>query len=428
MAARPGAGGATAALPWLVWGVAALFYCYGFFQRVAPSVMVEELMREFAATATILGNLTAFYFYAYASMQLPFGVMLDHIGPRRMLTGACLAVALGSLLFATADALPQAYIGRLLIGGGSGVAMIGTLKAASIWLPASRFGLVSGLTFMLGMVGAVAGQAPLAGVVDAVGWRPALQAAAAFGAALAVVLWLVVRDGRDATPAAAAAARPALLKGLARVAANPQSWYAALFVGSMAAAHLAFAGLWGVPYMMEAYALERPAAALSTSLMMIGFGIGAPLGGWVSDRIRRRRLPMLWGAMVALATFALLVYVPGIPLVAAQALLFLNGVFSAVMVVAFAAAREHNPPEAVGATMGFTNTIGIGSGALFQPVIGWVLDLNWDGTMAAGARVYSIEAYQLALLALVACNVLSVLAALLLRETHCRQAGLAAAA
>jgi len=101
------------AKPWLVWILCANFYLYAYFQRVAPSVMISELMRNFATTAVVLGNLSAFYYYAYASIQQPVGVLLDRFGLRRDLSAALLLSGLGSLLLATAQALPQAYLGRL---------------------------------------------------------------------------------------------------------------------------------------------------------------------------------------------------------------------------------------------------------------------------------------------------------------------------
>ena len=105
-------------LPWLTWSLGALLFCYGFFQRVAPSVMIDPLMRDLAVGGAVLGNLSAFYFYAYAGLQIPVGLMVDRWGPRRLLTAGALLCGLGSLLFAQAEGLPLAYAGRLLIGAG----------------------------------------------------------------------------------------------------------------------------------------------------------------------------------------------------------------------------------------------------------------------------------------------------------------------
>jgi predicted MFS family arabinose efflux permease len=406
--------------PWLVWGLAALFYCYGFFHRVAPSVMVDELMTDFAVNAAVLGNLSAFYFYGYASLQLPIGVMVDHWGARRMLVGAALLCGIGSLIFAKADSLTMAYVGRLLIGAGAGFTWVGTLKLASQWLPPKRFALVTGMTLMSGMIGAVAGQAPLAAAVAAFGWRGTLSAAAFFAFGIAVLIWLIVRDKPSSVQKEARTQTAGLLHGLKLTMKNPQSWYAAVYGGTMTAGILAFAGLWGVPYLMQVYGLERLAAAASTSLMLIGWGIGAPLAGWVSDHLGTRRLPMLISALSVLIILSIYIYVPDLPLEVTRTLLFLHGIFNGGMTVCFAAAREHNRPETAGATLGFVNTMVMASGAIFQPLIGWLLDANWDGVINAGNRVYSPEAYKMAFLSLVACSVVAVVMAALLRESHGR--------
>jgi predicted MFS family arabinose efflux permease len=406
--------------PWLVWGLAALFYCYGFFHRVAPSVMVDELMTDFAVNAAVLGNLSAFYFYGYASLQLPIGVMVDHWGARRMLVGAALLCGIGSLIFAKADSLTMAYVGRLLIGAGAGFTWVGTLKLASQWLPPKRFALVTGMTLMSGMIGAVAGQAPLAAAVAAFGWRGTLSAAAFFAFGIAVLIWLIVRDKPSSVQKEARTQTAGLLHGLKLTMKNPQSWYAAVYGGTMTAGILAFAGLWGVPYLMQVYGLERLAAAASTSLMLIGWGIGAPLAGWVSDHLGTRRVPMLISALSVLIILSIYIYVPDLPLEVTRTLLFLHGIFNGGMTVCFAAAREHNRPETAGATLGFVNTMVMASGAIFQPLIGWLLDANWDGVINAGNRVYSPEAYKMAFLSLVACSVVAVVMAALLRESHGR--------
>ncbi len=119
-------------LPWLMWSLGALFFCYAFFQRVAPSVLVSDLMRDFGVGAAVLGNLSAFYFYAYAGMQLPLGVLVDNWGPRRILTGGALVCGLGTLMFATADTLGPAYLGRLLVGGGAGAGCQGAENGSPI--------------------------------------------------------------------------------------------------------------------------------------------------------------------------------------------------------------------------------------------------------------------------------------------------------
>ncbi len=416
---------ATASLiyPWTVCTLGALLFCYGFFQRVAPSVMIEDLMRDFSVTGALLGNLTAFYFYAYAGIQLPVGVMVDRWGPRLMLTLAAAACGIGSLLFAYAEALPPAYLGRFLVGAGTGFSWVCTVKLATIWFPPHRLAVVSGWVQLLGMAGGIGAQAPLAAAVALVGWRPTMAAAAVFAWALALAIWFVVREDDKAASPSPNAPKHGLLAGLGRVVRTPQSWIAAAFGAGMVLPVASFAGLWGVPYMMQAYGLERPAAAGSMSLILAGWGIGGMGLGWLSDRLRRRRLPMICGAACTLSIFVIVVYVPGLPLATVQALFFAYGLAAGVFPLGFIVSREHNPSEFAGTAVAFVNATLMTCAALSQPLIGWILDFNWDGTMVAGARIYSTDAFETAFLVVAASLTLAVAAALLVRETHARPVG-----
>ncbi len=413
-----------------MWGLGALFYCYGFFQRTAPSVMVDELMRDFAVGATITGTLAGLYFYAYAGLQIPVGLILDRFGPRRVLALACALAGAGSALFALADGLWMAYAGRLLIGGSVAFTWVGALVIISRWFPPERFAMVSGMTLALGMLGGVGGQAPLALLIDAIGWRAALGLAGGLALLLSGLLALVVRDrGPYAPPPAPDPAenrthrrpRTGLRAGLARVVRNPQTWVVGLYGASLTTPMLSFAGLWGVPYLERVHGVERELAALATSGLMIGWAVGAPVMGALSDRWRRRRAVMLVASSGALVTLAAALYLPGLPFGAVAALLVVNGLFGGGMVLCFATGREHNPAWAAGAAMGVVNMVAMAAGAVFQPLLGWLLDRAWDGTMEAGRPLYSAQAFQETMVVLVVMQGVALTAALLTRETRCRQ-------
>lgn len=407
-------------LPWLMWGLAAVFYCYGFFQRVAPGVMVQELMRDFAVGAAITGVLSSLYFYAYASLQIPIGLMLDRVGPRRMLAASALIAGLGCYLF-QAGGVEFAYVGRALIGIGTAVTWVGCLKLASVWFAPKRFALLTGLTMAMGMAGAVGGQVPLGLAVSSFGWRGTMVGAALIAVALALAFGLIVRD----RPAGAAKSQhepdegAKLWSGVALVLKEPQTYWTALFGALLAAPMLTFAGLWGVPYLMTRYEVSRPEAAAALSLMLIGWGVGSPIFGWLSDHLRQRRLPMLAASVASLAVNLAWLYLP-LPLGLLSALLLVQGVCAGGMVLLFAAAREHNPSWAAGATLGVVNMSVMGMGAVFQSLTGALLDMGWAGDLVNGARVYSMVAWQTALIVLPGCLVASLIGALLVRETHCK--------
>jgi len=400
------------------WFLCAVFFLYAFVHRVAPSVMVDDLMRDFAVGGAALGNLSAFYYYAYAGSQIPVGVLFDRFGPRRLITAAGAVVVLGSVVFATAETLWLANLGRLMIGFGCAFSFAGALNYAALWLPPGRFATLGGWAQMLGVVGGIAGQAPAGAAVEAFGWRPVTMVLAVFGVGLTLAFGVVLRDKPRAVDGAGVAG--SMLAGLRRAAGTGQVWLAGGFGMAMTASMLAFAGLWGVPYIMEAHDLTKAEAAGLVSILFVGWGIGAPLLGWLSDRLRRRRALVLAGGTLATLGIAAAIYTPGITPPWLGAILFVQGLGASSMVLCFAVARENTPAWAGGATLGIVNTLVVGSGAIMQPLLGWALDTLWDGRVEAGARVYSVAAYETAFLILPATCAAGVLAAMLLRETHGR--------
>jgi MFS family permease len=390
----------------IAWAIGAVFFLYAFVQRVAPSVMVDELMRDFGVGAASVGNLSAFYFYAYVALQIPVGILLDRIGPRRLMSGAAAVAATGSVIFALSPVFIVAGTGRFLVGLGVAASWIGLLMLNQSF-PANRFALLAGIGQAMGMTGAIVGQAPLGELVAAIGWRGTALALGGVGLLIGLGIWLSAHGG------AARTAPGHVLAGLARVARTGQSWKAAAIAFSLSAPMLAFAGLWAVPFFGLLYGMGRAEAATLTSTAFLGWAVGAPALGWVADRIGRRKPLLLAGTAALAVSTAAVVYLPLPPWGAAIGL-FLGGVAGAAMILTYGAART--APEDAGATFGFVNTATVGSGAVFQPLLGLLLDAGWDGTISAGVRVYSLETYRVALAILPAMGAIGFLAALALHE------------
>lgn len=403
-------------LPLLAWGTATLFFFYAWVLRVSPSVMVTELMRDFAVGGAILGNLSAFYFYGYSTMQVPVGLLMDRFGPRRLLTISALACTVGCLLFAASGEALSASLSRLVIGAGAAFGLVGAMTIAGQWFPAHRFALLSGIAIMMGMIGGVFGQAPARLSVEAIGWRETMVAFSAGGLVLAVAAWSFVRD----KPVAGGVHQHSIWSSLGIVVRNRQVWLNAVAGLGTTAPLLGFAGLWGVPYFETRYEIDRTAAAGMTSLVLIGLAIGSPFFGWLSDRMQRRRLPLVFGLLICLVSFAALVYLPDVSIRMATVLALVCGFGAAAQITCFAAAREASPGALSGTTLGLTNGLVTSAGAVFQPLIGALLDAGWTGETEGGARVYDLAAYQYAFVAVTIGTVVGLLSALTTRETYCR--------
>ncbi len=416
----PAAGRRESLLPWAIWSLGAAFYSFAFFQRVAPSAMTHELMRDLAVGAAALGNLSAAYFYVYGGLQIPIGVALDRWGTRWLLMGCAALGAAGSVLFALSPDFGTAFLGRLLIGAGASVGYLGCLKLAAVWFPPRRFSLLVGFITPFGMTGAVLGQAPLGALVEAAGWRAPMLGAAGFAVVILLLLWLT-RLVAPRRPEGTAAPPPSLARlraSLARSLRTPQVWIIALATASANMPLLAFAGLWGVPYLVHSYGLSRELAGLGTSVMLIGWALGAPFLGWLSERLRRRKALFLLGATVGLASWLIVTLAAPLPIPLLYTLFAVAGIGSGATILGFVLIREGVGDEASGSVSALVNTFLMGMAALFQYLIGALLDLWWDGEMAGGVRLYSSEAFASALWILPATTAVSCVAALFLRETH----------
>ncbi|MBL8669644.1 MAG: MFS transporter [Alphaproteobacteria bacterium] len=403
---------------WLAWATVALFYFYAFVQRTAPSAMIDPLMRDFAVGGAVLGNLLAFYFYAYAGLQLPVGALLDRYGPRRLITFAAALCTGGCALFALAEQLPLAYLGRFLVGVGAGVTFVGALLVATRWLPRERFALFTGLTQLAGALGAWAGQVPGAMLVEDIGWRGTMLVGASISLALVAAVWLLVRDWPPgAAPRGAAAQSWATIAaGLGVLLRRRVMWLAVLYGFCVTGPILAYGGLWGVAYMQQVHGMAREKAAFVMSMMIVGWAIGAPLCGWLQDKLPRRRPLMIGVTAVAALALGAAIYVPGLALPAQMALYVVAGFGATGVTLAFAYLREANAGNLTATAFGILNTGTVGGGAVMQPLVGLLLDLNWDGAMVSGARLYSASAYDTAFAILPCVYAVAAFAAWLLPE------------
>jgi MFS family permease len=417
-------------LAWTVWGLGALFYLIGFYQRVAPAVMTNELMKDFHIGATALGHLSAFYFYTYVAMQIPTGVLADSWGPRRLLTAGAFVAGTGSLIFAVASGFLWAGLGRMLIGGSVAVAYVGLLKVASRWFPTRRFAMVAGLALFFGVVGAVFAGVPLRMMVDAFGWRPVMLASAVFTYATGAAVWLVVRDDpvqkgyacpADISADAPRAARGGALAGVAEVLRYRNTWLLFVIPGGMVGCILAFGGLWGVPFLTTHYHMSVNQAAAITSGLMVAWAVGGPILGGLSDRIGRRKPLYVVGCGVHALCWAIVLFVPDLPAAVLVTLILIAGFATGVMIITFAYVKESVPFHLAGTVSGVGN-MGVMLGpTLLQPAMGWMLDRHWQGQLVNGARIYSLTAYRWAFALMMAWALLSFVLIFFTRETRCRQ-------
>lgn len=408
----------------LAMAVVVAAYVLSFFQRFAPAGIAQDLAASFQTSAASLGVLAATYFYVYTLMQVPTGILVDTLGPRRILLLGGVVAGGGSLLFGLAPSLDAALAGRTLIGLGVSVVFIAMLKIIAVWFEEHRFASVVGLSMLVGNLGSVLAGAPLSALAQATGWRGVFVGVGVVSLALGALAWLLVRDrppGADGSPQPAHKFdRTVILTGLLRVVKNRATWPTVFVNGGLSGSFFAFGGLWATPFLTQGLGMTRDAATAHLSLYFAGFAVGCLAVGALSDRMRRRKPVVIVSSHIYAAIW--LVWLSGVvlPPAATYALFALMGLTTASFTLSWACAKEVNPPALSGMSTSVANMGGFLTGALLQPAVGWIMDQRWSGAMANGARLYAPEDYRWGLLLIASATWIGAAAAWRLRETHCR--------
>ncbi len=397
-------------LRFAVFALAGTAFFLSFFHRVAPAAISRELTRDFHLTSAALGTLSATYFYVYAVMQLPTGVLVDTLGPRRVLTVGGFVSGGGSLLMALAETFGTAALGRTLVGLGVSVAFVSTLKLNSVWFDERRFATVTGISTVLGTSGAVAAAAPLAWLVTRVSWRSVFLAIGLLSLAVASIIWIVVRDRPEAAPEAKSSAPPHWTQALSSVLRTTGTWPGFWVNLGMAGPYLSFAGLWAVPYLVTVHGMTSIEAARHTSLMVVALAVSGAALTALSDRVELRRPFVMVSAFVYFACWPLwltpFAAIPGMTYAISAAL----GVSASGFFLSWVTAKEVNPPRFSGIAVSLVNSGGFLAVGILQPTIGWLLDRSNDQE----------GAFRLGILTLTGVSLLAVLGSLFVPETRCR--------
>jgi MFS family permease len=405
---------------WLIWGLAAAFFFSDYLARVAPGVMHRFLQMDFHINEADFGILTASFYVPYILMQIPVGLTVDRMSIRWILTVMALVTALGCCVFGLAGNLWIASVGRMLIGFSAAFAFVSALRLATSWFPPTMFGLLAGLTQALGMLGAAAGEAPVSFLVGTVGWRHSMLIIALLFIVLAVLLFQYIQDTPNSkTTEIKFAKRPRILDSLRIVLSDRQTWLNALYAGFLFAPTAVIGESIGPAYLQFGRGLTAHTAAFATGLIFIGWGIGGPLSGWISDKVGRRKPIMILSALCGVVLTTLFVFYPHLDKNAAYLLFFLFGLTNTGVAIAYAVSTEINDRSVVGTAMAFTNMTSIFVGALMQPLVGRLIDL------VAGNRGYNVESlllsdFQFGFRLLPLCSIIALVLAFSVKETYCK--------
>ena len=414
---------------WLIFGIMAIAYVFVYFHRLSPAVVAVDLQKTFETSGGFMGLLASAYFYPYALMQLPAGLLADSLGPRKTVTAFLIVAALGSLIFGLAPSLDIAVAARVMVGLGVSMVFIPTMKILSQWFRIREFAFMTAILTTMGGLGALVAATPLALMTGWVGWRVSFELIAAGTFLIAILVWLFVRNRPQdmGWPSVAeidhigpgASAPPiviSLWEGARSVITERRFWPVAVWFFFICGIFFSFGGLWAGPYLMHVYGMTRAEAGHILNMIAVGMIIGSPLVSLLSDRVfhSRKKVLTLASAVLFLVLLGLNIFPQDLSRFWLYvAFLIFSMSSAAIVVIGFTTTKELFPVEIAGTSVGTVNLFPFLGGAIFQPIVGRLL----DAYPKAVAGAYSLDGYRAMLLVLLGASIIVVASTFFMKET-----------
>ncbi len=350
-------------------------YVTSHFFRASNVTIGLDLMRDLRIGPEALGGLTGAFFFGFAAMQIPCGFFFDRFGPRKTVTGMLILATLGGIVFTLAPTWPILLTGRVLMGAGFGVMLIGSMVVISRWFPPDRFSTLTAMVLSIGLVGNLIATTPLAWASAAVGWRTVFAVAVLFTAVAAIAVWIVVRDAPPGHPFLVRTHEPPreMLLGLVEVLRNPRLRFILALNFCHYACTFTVQGLWGGPYLREVHGLSAIEAGNVLFTAVIAYQAGMLFFGPLDRVLDTRKWIAVGGTLVMIFLLSLLALSARPPVWVAIAVIIAIGFFSACSTMVMTHGRGIIPDRLIGRGMATINTSVMFGVACMQTLSGIVI-------------------------------------------------------
>jgi MFS family permease len=371
----------------VAWLLVAVYYFYQYALRSAPSVMIPQLSQAFSVNALGVAGIVGLFYYGYSPFSLVAGAALDRFGAKRVIPIGAALVGAGALLFGTGN-IVASNIGRFLQGAGGAFALVGAVYLVTKNFPATMAASFIGATQMFGMAGGSAGQFFVGPwIKSGLPWGQFWIYAGLLGLAISVCLLLFLPKEIRTPVTGGAGGFAGLFRSLRTVFLNPQSILCGFIAGLLFIPTTILGMTWGVRFLQEARGREYEQAVTLAAMVPLGWMVGCPLLGFISDRLGRRKPVIFGGALVLLALVAWILF--GVPEIFRGAPVgIVMGIASGAAMLPYSVIKEANPPELGGTATGVINFLNFTFSALLSPVFGWMLVQVSEGSDQMNLKHY----------------------------------------
>jgi MFS family permease len=375
---------------YIAWIVATAFFFYQYMVRCLPNILSKEIFDTFQITAEEFGSLGSIYLMTYGVLQLPIGLLLDRVNIRKISLAAILLSIAGSLIFATSKEFYIMQLSRFIIAIGSAFALGITLKIITSNFDGIKRSLLSGITLTVGVLGPILGAAIIKYVLQLHDWRIAVIIISLSGFILFILSFAFIKNTNDVT-------NDSLFKGVFSQVKHcfslPILVYA-IIAGGIYAPVCVFGDLWGVRFLTTKFSIAETDAINISSSLYIGLAIGSLILPYLSEKLNRLNSTIIFSLVINAILFSVMIFSHDLTMDKLYFLVMLIGFFCGVEMICFNAAWKIVPRNCTGLTVGVINSLSLIFNAIFQHIVGILIDLMWDGQVStSGMRIYTEDNY-----------------------------------
>lgn len=377
-------------IAWAIWVIVSVFYAYQYILRVMPSILMNDIMQRFNIDAAVFGQFSGVYYLGYSLMHLPIGIMLDHYGPRKVMTGCILLTIVGMLPIIFSEHWTYPIIGRILIGVGSSAAILGAFKIIRLTFSEAHFSRMLSFSVTIGLIGAIYGGAPVSYMNKTLGYQAVIEIFAVIGLILAALTYLIVPEIEKEN------SKASVLLEIKQVLTNKKVILTCIFAGLMVGPLEGFADVWGAEFFRKVYNFDNNVASSLPSMIFIGMCFGAPVLSLIAEKTNNYIGTIVFAGIAMAAIFTILIFNK----LSTNAISFsfiIVGICCAYQILAIYKASTYVADNVVGLTTAIANMIIMIFGYFFHSIIGMIIKI-YSNESSSEAFIYGIGIIPVALL------------------------------
>jgi len=343
------------------------------FLRSAPSALTPILIEELGITHGTMGLVISTYFFIYGVMQIPSGILSDRLGSKKTIILFTILSILGVFLFWVSRFLELLIIAQFLIGIGCSVFYINAVIIVSAWFPTEKQATAVGVLSASSGFGNFISYLGFPLSIELLGgWRKLYL----MMSIILVINWIMniilIEDG--ARGQVTKRYDGADIFGSIRSTLADKRLLPYLIGYILASLSWVFL-TWMPQYLVEARGFTYIQAGQVASLANIGGIPGCIVIGAISDKLKKRRTPIIaFSAAYAFLLF-LFLYMPSyLPTYVFAVIAFLISFSISFWVLFFSVIPEILPPEKAGIGLGLINGLGTIGFSLITPLYGGLID------------------------------------------------------